>query len=142
MKRVVLVAGLLGLGVAAAWAQGNVIEQRQAIMKSFGGQVRTVSGMLRGQAPFDLAQVQTALNTFVDGSQKAPPLFPPGSDAGDSKALPAVWEKKAEFDGLFVQFANDSKAALASIKDEASFKAAMPKVLENCGTCHKTFRKS
>jgi cytochrome c556 len=142
MKRLVLVAGVLSVGIAAAWAQTNVVEQRQNIMKTFGAQVRTVSGMLRGQAPFDLAQVQTALNTFSEGSQKAPPLFAPGSDVGDTKALPSVWERKAEFNGLFEQFNKDSQTALASIKDEASFKATMPKVLENCGTCHKSFRKT
>ena len=28
---------------------------------------------------------------------------------------------------------------MASIKDEATFKAEMPKVLQNCGTCHNDF---
>ena len=31
---------------------------------------------------------------------------------------------------------------MASIKDEATMKAELPKVLQNCGTCHQTFRKS
>jgi cytochrome c556 len=36
--------------------------------------------------------------------------------------------------------AKAAKAAEASIKDEASFKTEWPKVVGNCGGCHKEFR--
>ena len=35
----------------------------------------------------------------------------------------------------------DAKAAHGAIKDEASFKAEWPKVVANCGGCHKEYRK-
>ena len=41
----------LTIGVTAAIAQANVIQQRQALMKQNGQATRTVSGMLRGQTP-------------------------------------------------------------------------------------------
>ncbi len=68
------------------------------------------------------------------------PRFPPGSDQGKTNALPAIWQNTADFDARFQKLGADSKAALASIKDEASFKAAMPGVLKNCGDCHQTYR--
>ena len=55
--------------------------------------------------------------------------------------LPSVWEKKADFLGRFDKFAADAKAAAGAIKDEASFKAEWPKVVSNCGGCHKAYRK-
>lgn len=143
MKRAIIVAGLLTLGLTAAIAQSNIVEQRQDLMKQFGAQSRTIAGMLRGQAPFDLAQAQAALKTVSDAAKKLPPLFPESTKGAEkTDALPTVWESKAEFDKLFASLDAASQTALATITDEASFKAEMPKVLQNCGTCHKTYRKS
>ncbi|MGO4705753.1 cytochrome c [Microvirga sp. 2MCAF38] len=143
MKRSFLVAGLVTLGISAAIAQSNPIEQRQGLMKQFGSHVKTTSAMLKGQAPFDLAQVQAALETFSKSAKQAPALFPDSSKTGEkTEALPVIWENKSAFESNFSQFDKDAQTALASIKDETSFKAEFPKVLQNCGTCHKTFRKS
>jgi cytochrome c556 len=142
MKRSIIVIGLMTLGLTAAIAQSNVVEQRQDLMKQFGTQSKTISGMLRGQAPFDLAQAKAALSTVSDAAKKLPQLFPESTKGvAKTEALPTVWENKAEFDKLFASLDAASQSALAKITDEASFKAEMPKVLQNCGTCHKTYRK-
>lgn len=141
MKRSVIAASILTLGVTAALAQADVIAQRQKMMKDNGEQSKVIGAMLKGQAPFDLAQVQTALKTYSRSAKGEPDLFPANSKEGNTKALPIVWEKKADFDAIFAKFDQDAQAALTAIKDEASFKAEMPKVLQNCGTCHKTFRQ-
>jgi cytochrome c556 len=141
MKRAVLVAGLVAFGAVAAGAQNvNVIEQRQNLMKQNSQVTKGPAGMLREQGSFNLQQVQAALKTLSENAKKIPALFPADSKTGgDTKALPAIWENKAGFDEIAVKM---DTQALASSTDEASFKAQFPKVLENCGTCHKTFRKS
>ena len=55
--------------------------------------------------------------------------------------MPAIWEDDnlADLDARFKKFGEDAKAALASIKDEASFKATMPGVLSNCDGGHETY---
>jgi len=142
MVRTILAAGALALGVTAAITQANVIEQRQNLMKQYGAATRTTSGMLRGQTPFDLAQVQAALRTYADGAKQAPALFPEDSKTGNNtKALPAIWDNKADFNGLFAKMNQDATAALAAIKDEATFKTEMPKVLGNCGACHQKYQR-
>lgn len=142
MKRTVFVASLLALGVTAAIAQSDIVEQRQDLMKQMGAQTRPIGGMLRGQEPFDLAKVQAGLKVFADNSQKAAALFSENTKGvGDTEALPSIWENKAKFDAAMTKFNQDAKTALASIKDEASFKAEMPKVMQNCGACHNEFRK-
>jgi cytochrome c556 len=144
MKRIILVAGLLTVGAVTALAQQtSVIEQRQALMKNNAEQTRTLSGMLRGQVPYNADQAKAALTTLSQNAKKIPPLFPENSKTGgDTKALPAIWENKADFDSIAAQLDKGAQTALASITDEASFKAAAPKALEACGTCHKTYRKS
>jgi cytochrome c556 len=142
MKRAFVVASLLALGVSAAFAQADVIEQRQKLMKSNGQESRAMGAMLKGQTPFDLAQVQAALKTYAQNAKELAGLFPENSKTGhDTEALPAVWEKKSEFEATLAKFEKDAQSALGGIKDEASFKTEMPKVLQDCGTCHKQFRK-
>ena len=51
-------------------------------MKQNGQATRAVGGMLRGQAPFDLAQTQAALKTYQNAAQLVPTLFPDTSKTG------------------------------------------------------------
>ncbi|MBJ6125998.1 c-type cytochrome [Microvirga splendida] len=142
MKRTMFVASLLALGVTAAIAQSNVVEQRQALMKEMGAQTRPIGAMMRGQEPFDLAKVQAGLKVFSENGKKFVTLFPESSkDAPKTEALPAIWENKAKFESLGNKLSQDAQTAMTAIKDEASFKAEMPKVLQNCGACHNEFRK-
>ena len=53
----------------------------------------------------------------------------------------AIWENKAKFDSIMTKLRTDAETAVASVKDEATFKAELPKVLQNCGACHNDFRK-
>ncbi|MCE1237542.1 MAG: cytochrome c [Hyphomicrobiales bacterium] len=127
----------IGVGVAHA---ASAIEERQSILKGFGDDTRPVAGMLKGEAPFDLAKVKTALATYANGSAKLPALFPDDSKTGKTEASPKIWEEKAKFDGLFAKLKSDAETASAAIADEASFKANIGKVLGNCKACHDDYR--
>lgn len=135
-----LAAMIIG-GSGMVSAQEDPIKLRKAHFKEMGAALREPGGMLRGQAPFELAKVQTALRVIADTAEKNVKLFPTGPTVGvETEALPVIWDKKAEFEALFVKLGSDAKAAEASIKDEASFKTEFPKVLGTCGTCHNNFR--
>lgn len=140
MIRMLLIAATAIGGISVAAAQGNPIESRKALLKTFGAATRDPGQMLRGEAPFDLAKVQASLKVFAEGSPKLPAMFPAGSGAGDTKALPVIWTEQDKFNAIFTKLAADSTAAMTSIKDEASFKTEMPKVLGNCGACHNAYR--
>ena len=140
MKRLILCALILGIGAGAVYAEGDVIAQRRALMKANGDAAKIAFGMLK-DAPFDLAAGQAALKTFADAAGKMPALFPDTSKTGgDTAALPAIWENKADFTARFDKFGKDAAAALAGITDEASYKAKMPDVFKNCGGCHELYR--
>jgi len=142
-RRILVVATAFAAAVAATavMAQADVIKQRETLMKEFGDATKPVAGMLRGNTAFDLATVQAALDIYAKNAKILPTLFPAGSDTGKTEALPSIWERKAEFEGLFTKLAADATAARAAITDEASFKANFPGVVRNCGTCHDSFRK-
>jgi cytochrome c556 len=139
MKRWVGAGLAMAIGLGAAWADGDPIKDRRDLMKANGEATKTVVGMLRG-APFDLDAVKAALKSYANAAAKAPALFPEGSDGGDTNALPAIWENKADFNARFTKFGNDVSSASAAIVDEATFKATMPGVLKNCGGCHELYR--
>jgi cytochrome c556 len=138
--RFLVAAALVSVGVTAAAAQSSAIQARKDILKTFGPASRAPGLMLRGEAPFELAAVQAALKVFADGAPKLPALFPADSQTGDTKALPTIWQEKDKFNAIFTKLEADSKAAMTSITNEASFKTEMPKVLGNCGTCHTAYR--
>ncbi len=142
MKAWTIAVLTLALGCGTAFAQNTeVIKQRQALMKENGRTTKPLGPMFKGTTPFDLASVQTALKAYINAAEKMPGLFPPDSKTGEkTEALPAIWENQADFDARFKKFGEDATAALASIKDEASFKATMPGVWKNCGGCHEKYR--
>ena len=68
-------------------------------------------------------------------------LFPDDSKTGGgTNALPAIWDNKADFNARFAKFSKDVATAVATTKDEASFKKIAPTVFENCGGCHELYK--
>lgn len=77
-----LAASAIALTVATlAYAQGNVIEERQNLMKANGAAMGVVVPMARGEAAFDAAAAQQAFATIADDMTAFPALFPEGSEA-------------------------------------------------------------
>ena len=141
MRRIVLAGVAAALGVSVSLAADDPIKARQALMKANGDTSKAIAAILKGQAPFKLETAQAALNAYIEAADKAPALFPKGSDKGKTHALPAIWKNKSDFEAKFVKFGADSKAALAAIKDEASFKANFPPLFKDCGGCHELYRE-
>ncbi|ACA16271.1 cytochrome c prime [Methylobacterium sp. 4-46] len=142
LKRVLVALLLSVFGSCLAQAQNlYAIDARKKILKSFGDVTKPVAGILKGEAPFDIAPVKTALATYAEGARKLPDLFPEDSKSGrDTEALPAIWSHKDDVAARFTKLAADSTSALGSITDQASFAATMPKVVAQCGACHKEYR--
>ena len=137
-----LIIGLLIGGASLAYAQNDPIAQRKETMKTLGGfWYGDVAKMMKGEAPFDAAKVKAALDQMVLSSKTMPTLFPDtAKTGGDTKALPTIWDKKDDFNQRWGRMGEEATAALASIKDEASLKAAQPGLNKNCSECHTIYR--
>jgi cytochrome c556 len=141
ISRLVLAAAVTALGITAVVAQGDPIAARKAMMKGVGDQGRIARDMIEAKTPFNLDAAKKVLATFEEAGSKMPALFPDSSKTGDTAALPAVWENKADFNAKFAKFATDAKEGVAKVKDLDTFKAVMGDVGKNCGGCHQTYRK-
>jgi cytochrome c556 len=142
MLRIVAAMAALAIGATVVLAQNaGVIEQRKQAMKAFGGAAKGPGAMSKGDAPFDLAKVQASLKTIQETAVKAKDLFPDDSKVGETDALPVAFEKRADVLTRLDSLAAAAKTAEGSIKDEATFKTEWPKVVSQCGGCHKEYRK-
>jgi cytochrome c556 len=139
-RTIIATAGvIIASGVLAQ--SGDPITQRQNLMKNNQEQVRTLTGMSRGQVPFNAATAQAALQQIEQNAQQTPALFPAGSHQGKTAALPVIWERKADFDARATKLQQDARAAQAGITDQASLQAAVQRVGQNCGGCHEAYRR-
>ncbi len=142
MIRTILTLGVLAVGMTSVVAQSDPIATRKDAMKQVARANGEVSKISKGEAPFKLETVQAALKIMEESSRKMPALYPDTSKTGgETRALPRIWETKAEFDASFEKFGKDAAAASAKIVDEASFKTAYGEVLRNCDSCHDTYRQ-
>src|SRR5215831_3323168 len=142
MIRATAALAAVALGATIVYAQNfNAIKIRQDAMKSMGDAAKEPGAMMKGNAPFDLGKVQASLKTIEDVASKGKSLFTDDSKTGETDALPVAFERKADVFARFDKLDVDAKAAAAATKDEATFKAEWPKVVGNCGGCHKEYRK-
>lgn len=142
MYRVIAGLAALAIGATIVYAQNaDAIAARKAAMKEYGAAAKAPGGMVKGDVPFNLTAVQDSLLKIQATSAKGKQVFPDDSKNGETDALPAAFENKADLFAKFDKLAADAKAAAGAIKDEASFKSEWPKVVGNCGGCHKAYRK-
>lgn len=141
MKLPALAAAVLSLTVTAALA--DAIEDRQALMKERGPLMKVLAPIAQGQQPFDAAAVQDALQKLHENAQKVDvaALWPAGSETGDTKSAPKIWEDMAGFTAANDKFKADVQAAVdANPQDLAAFQSVFGPVASNCGSCHETYR--
>ncbi|KUO55144.1 MAG: hypothetical protein APF80_00380 [Alphaproteobacteria bacterium BRH_c36] len=143
MLRTLLASIVLVLATATgAWTQNvEIIKQRQELLDQMGKAAKGPGQMMKQEIPFDEATVQAALDTIIANAAKLPELFPDDSrTGGETEALPAIWENKADVMSRYEKLVADAQAAKVAVSDEFEFMETWPKVAGNCGGCHKKYR--
>jgi cytochrome c556 len=136
------------IAATAAFAAADaVVSERHKHFEDIGKSVKEPLKMFKGEAKFEMAPVQAALKTMQEKSALLPKLFPDDSKKGknaegkETRALPAIWDNKADFEERMKKLGDDAKKAETAITDEASFKTTFKDVMGNCSGCHKKYRK-
>ena len=142
-RKLLVVFAVLMFGVTAAAAQScqDTIDKRQTLMKKSGAAAKIGTEMIKGERPFDMAQVQQIYAAFTEDATQMPTLFPDCSKTGNkTTAAPAIWQKMDDFKAAIAKFAADIKAAQDNTKDVDTLKANFTTIGKNCSSCHQTFR--
>ncbi|SDE13186.1 c-type cytochrome [Limimaricola pyoseonensis] len=137
------------LATAQGFAPDKAHEAREHHMHLMGSHLGLLGAMAKGEAEFDAAIAGPAaatLSELAQSVQTAGPLYWVEGSSSDevenSRALPAIWEDMAKFDGQMedlVTAAAEMESAAAS--DLEALRAAMGSLGKACGTCHEDFRK-
>lgn len=142
MPKVGVLTVCIVLIAATACAESAAIAKRKKILKSYGDATKPIALMIKGVKPFDMALVKAALTKYADNTEALLKLFPADSKTGGkTKAKPVIWDEKDKFDANFRKLEQDSRAALTTIVDEATFKPTMRKILGDCKNCHDKYRE-
>ena len=134
------VAVVLSLFISSqVFAQSEVIETRQKLMKSNGAAAKAMKKAIEEK---DYATVELKAKDIAGNMDKVVDLFPKGSTSDKSKALPVIWEKWDEFSKNpgKVKTAAEDLAKAAAAKDDAAVGAKFKVLGSACANCHKTFR--
>ncbi len=148
-----LVLAIAGAASANALAQGSAqptaaeraIEYRQALYKVISGNFGPLAQSAQGKielAPAVARKYAERLASLADFTRDA---FPDVSREGKTRALPAIWAERAEFDRLIYDL-NTRAKALAAVTASADatpedFQAAVGAVGDACKSCHTRFRE-
>ena len=145
MKKIAISLSFLLFSAAAVTAADDPIAVRQALMQANAASAGAASAMLKGEMDYNPVVAKAAIATFHSTAEAVGDFFPEGSDTGETKAAPAIWENPDAFQETLAKFKADAAAAVeASGRDgpaelEAFRQAVMP-VLSNCSGCHEDFR--
>ncbi|MCW3476502.1 c-type cytochrome [Limobrevibacterium gyesilva] len=137
------VAGLAldPMASTAMAAPEDIIAARQAGYKRIGEHTASIrNAVAAGQ---DVAPLAGLAKEIADWGRTMPTLFPPGTESGrDTKARPAIWSDRANFDKAAANLATeaDKLAQLAQANDKDGFARQFKATGATCGACHTAYR--
>jgi cytochrome c556 len=135
-----MAAGAMVGGATLALAQGDVIKQRkdnrQAVRQAMGA----IKGVIDAKGPTSGAVAHAA--KLKELEMAFVKMFPPGSDKGETKALPVIWTDWAGFEAASknADMAYDKLAVAAGSGDMAALGTAFGDAGKACGACHDKYR--
>jgi cytochrome c556 len=132
--------GFMTLVVSAqVFAQADVIEQRQKLMKSQSAAAKAIKGAVETK---DYATVEAKAKDIMGTADKIGSSFPKGSTTGKTKAKPEIWEKSEDFSKAAKNLskAAGELASAAKAGNDADVGVKVKAMGETCNSCHKEFR--
>ena len=125
----------------SAATPAEVIAQRKAVMSLQGA---AAIGIVTAMKAGDAATVAKLAGPLGRSAAVIPSLFDKGTgpEAGQTKALPAIWEKWDDFKAAAAKLGTESAklAEVAKGGDNAAIGAQFGALAKTCDGCHDTFR--
>ena len=121
----------------------DAIKYRKSVMTVQAAHFGRIGAMVNGRVPYD-AKVVADNAAIVETMSKLPWVaFGPGTDKGETRALPAIWTEQAKFkegaDKMQSEVAKLSAASKTGNLD--AVKTAFGAVGQTCKACHDDFQQ-
>ncbi|MBS0480461.1 MAG: cytochrome c [Proteobacteria bacterium] len=137
-----LAAGILSAAASSRRGDADqLIAGRQAAFKLSGATFGGMKAVIDAEG--DVTRLGGAAKALTDWAHALPGMFPPGSDGGATKALPAVWSDRAGFEKAAAAYEVEGRKLgdLAQAGDKAGFAAQWAVVRGACSACHDKYRQ-
>lgn len=149
-KKLISAVLVLSVGAGAGYALDALaqakpdvlVKQRQAVMTLQGKYFGPMAAMAQGKAPYNAAVVQRNAGFLDNLSRMAWDGFDASTKGEKSRAMPAVFDNKTQFDAAASRLENEASklASMSSGGNETAVKAQILAVGKVCGACHQDFR--
>lgn len=118
----------------------QIIRERREGLRAVGAHLEALQAIAaaRGDPRPGLARIDAVATFFTN----FPDRFPPSTQAGDTRALPAVFTDRPGFVAAYTAFQAPlaNLRAVAAAGDSAGFPAALQQLGGTCGNCHRSYR--
>ena len=139
---VLLTATLAMPALAQFQKPEDAIKYRQSALTLMAAHNGRVAAMANGRVPFD-AKVAAENAALVETLSRLPwAAFGPGTDKGETRALPVIWTEQDKWQQAIARLQTDAAALNAAAKtgDLDAIKKASGVLGQSCKACHDNFR--
>lgn len=136
------VGPLLATSASAQFAKPeDAVKYRQSALSLIGSHFGRMAPVVKGQAPYDAAQIKANVDVLKTLSALPWAGFGPGAEGGDAR--PEVWSDAAGFKQKQQAFQDNivKLSAAADAGDLDKLRAAFGDVGASCKACHDAYRK-
>ena len=134
---------LLGAGAVFAHSGATgIVKERMDAMKAIGKAMKSPGAMAKGEAAFDVPEVQAASRVISGHAEAFDRLFPDTKASRKShvtEAAPAVWTDKPAFLALAKELA-EAADGLETVTARGELGPQMKALGDTCKGCHEKFR--
>ena len=134
--------------VAVAQEAAKVLEQRQAMMKVIGGNMKALGEIAKGERTETAQDVGRRAREINEQAKRIAVMFKPEFHAGNvgadlkTTAADRIWKEPEQFTAAAnrLELASVQLAAAADAGDQEKIKAAIGEMAKTCGGCHELYR--
>ncbi|HEV7609433.1 MAG TPA: cytochrome c [Steroidobacteraceae bacterium] len=122
----------------------RAIEYRQAVYKIVAGNFGPLSQVAQGKADFKAESATRQATRLAQIATFVGDAYPDISREGKTRALPAIWTNRKEFDQIVQDFGAHTRTLAEVVENSSSagdeLKGAVAAVGNDCKACHDKFR--
>lgn len=141
----------IGASIAAVLFTGNALAQvkpedaikyRRGVFAVMGWNFGALAAMAKGERPHDKDEAARRAATVAFMSRLPAEGFVPGSDKGETKAKPEIWNEMDDFKAKLEKMQGEAAklADVAKSGDLNALKAQVGETGKACKACHDKFR--
>ena len=136
-------AGLAFNALAQERKPEDQIKMRKGALNVMSWNFGVIGAMAKGQRPYDQAEAVKRAEAVSFASHLPWEAFGPGTDTGDTRALPAIWQQGDKFKAAQERLESETAKLVTAAKsgDVGQLKSQFGATAKACSACHDDFRK-